>query len=142
MLLPGEITFHVPDQSVFHQSEGGFARRVLILASAKGDEAASRAFLEKVLSAAKIELATDALLAKVAPEGAARLFPDFSLQQPAFVLVFGLAPAQLGLRLDVPLYQPFAFSGAQWLFADALPTLEPDRAKKSQLWAALQAMFL
>jgi hypothetical protein len=127
---------------VFESAEGGFARRVLILAAATGDEVANRAFLEKVLAAAQIQLATDALLAKIAPEGAARLFPDFSLQQPAFVLVFGLAPAQLGLRLDAPAYRPFAFSGAQWLFADALADLEPDRAKKSQLWAALQAMFL
>ena len=56
--------------------------------------------------------------------------------------IFRLPPAQLGLRIDAPLYKPVAFYGVTWLFADAVSVLEPDKNKKGLLWAALKQIFL
>lgn len=142
MLLSNELLFFTAEKSALAEAEGGFARRVAVLALEEPGAAANRDFLAKVLTAASLNLAQDALLAEI-PAGESRaLAPDLTERRPNQVLVFGLSPAQLGLSFEVQAYQPLAFYGCQWLFADKLSALEPDKAKKTQLWSALKQMFL
>jgi len=57
------------------------------------------------------------------------------------VLVFGFAPKELGLHLNVKIYQALLFQDVQFLFSDTLEIIANNLAKKKQLWGQLQAMF-
>ena len=142
MLLSKELLFFAAEKSALSKAEGGFARNVLVLMLEEPNAIANRDFLAKVLTAANLNLAQDALLAEIPAGESHTLAPDLQERQPKQVLIFGLSPAQLGLSFDIQAYQPFAFYGCTWLFADRLSALEPDKVKKSQLWVALKQMFL
>ncbi len=142
MFLSNELLFIAADKSALAEAEGGFARQVLVLAIQEANVAANRDFLAKVLLAANLNLNQDALLAEIPVNQPRSLTPDLKERQPKQVLVFGLAPAQLGLSFEVQAYQPLTFYGCTWLFADRLSALEPDKTKKTQLWSALKQMFL
>ncbi|MFN0036459.1 MAG: hypothetical protein ACKVUS_15445 [Saprospiraceae bacterium] len=142
MLLSNELLFLAAEKTALAEAQGGFARQVMVLALQEPSDAANRDFLAKVLAAANLNLAQDALLAEM-PAGEPRaLAPDLKERQPKQVLVFGLSPAQLGLSFEVQAYQPISFYGCTWLFAHRLSAIESDKAKKTQLWAALKQMFL
>ena len=57
------------------------------------------------------------------------------------VLVFGFTPKEIGLHLNVAIYQSLIFQEVQFLFSDELETIANDLSKKKQLWGQLQAMF-
>lgn len=142
MLLANELVFFAAEKTALNQAEGGFARQVMVLMLEENNASANRDFLTKVLAAANLNLAQDTLLASIPADEPHALAPDLKERQPKQILVFGIHPAQLGLRLEFPTYQPFNFYGCTWLFADKLSVLEPDKNKKSQLWTALKQIFL
>lgn len=143
MFSPDELIFIAPERSASEFSQGGFASRVWVLALEEPDfSAANKAFLAKVLTAANLNLEKDTLFAEIPASERLRFSADLQKKQPERVLVFGLPPAQLGLTIESQFYKPVAFCGADWLFADALSKLEPDKNRKSQLWSALKQMFL
>lgn len=142
MFSPDELIFLVPDTALPTHTEGGFARRILVVIAAEPEAPDTRPFLTKILAAANLHLQQDALLAEI-PEGApVALLSILKAKQPTHVLVFGLQPEALGLALQTSLYQPFHFYNTSFLFAEKLSLLEPDKTRKGQLWRALQAMFL
>jgi hypothetical protein len=142
MLLSNELLFVTAEKSALADAKGGFARQVAVLALKELNGSSNRDFLDKVLTAAQLNLAQDALLAEI-PAGEPRtLSADFVELQPKQVLVFGLSPAQLGLSFEIQAYQPLTFYGCTWLFADPLSAIESDKTKKTQLWSALKQMFL
>lgn len=57
------------------------------------------------------------------------------------LLVFGLAPQQIGLHVSIGAYQLLHFQNKQILFSHGLTTIATDLNHKKQLWAQLQAMF-
>jgi hypothetical protein len=141
-LLDQELIFLTAERSALTAAEGGFARQVAVLALAEPDFAApNRAFLEKVLAAANIDLHKDALLAEMSASEPRNIAPDIREKKPKQVLVFGIKPAQLGVMVSAVPYQTFDFYGCSWLFADPLSAVEADKVKKGQLWAALKQMF-
>lgn len=141
MFITDELLFAVPERTIESFAEGRYTRQILVLALEE-TLPGNREFLTKILGAAQLSLTDDCLLAQV-PDGEPLSAPQFIREkQPAQVLVFGLIPSQLGLTVQVPLYQATEFYGTTWLFADALSVLEPDKAKKGQLWTALKALFL
>lgn len=142
MLIPDEFFFFIPEQPALESSTGGFAKMVWVLALAEPESAGNREFLSKVLAAANLNFGKDTLFAEIPAQQSLSFSNDIKRKQPAHVLVFGLPPAQLGLTIEAPLYQPLDFYGVNWLFADALSALEPDKTKKSRLWAALKQIFL
>ena len=142
MLLSNELLFLTAEKTALSDAIGGFLRHLAVLVAEEPAAAANRDFLAKILAAANLNLAQDALLAEIPVNEARVIAPDLNTHQPKQVLVFGLSPAQLGLSFEVPAYQPFNFYGCTWLFADRLSTLEPDKTKKTQLWTALKQMFL
>jgi len=142
MLLSNELLFQAAEKSACASATGGFARQLMVMALSEPTAAANRDFLAKVLAAANLDLAQDALLAEILTHEPITIAPDLTIQQPKQVLVFGLSPSQLGLSFEVQPYQPLQFYGSTWLFADKLSVLEPDKQKKGQLWAALKQIFL
>lgn len=142
MLLSNELVFLAAEKSALADAKGGFARKVAVLALAESTNPANFDFLSKVLSAAQLNLETDTLFAEI-PDGETRILaPDLQEYRPQYILVFGLSPSDLGLSFEVQAYQILNFYGCTWLFADRLSTLEPDKVKKGQLWAALKQIFL
>ena len=142
MLLSNELLFVTAEKTALANAKGGFARQVAVLVLEEPSAISNRDFLDKVLTAAQLSLANDTFLAEI-PAGELRaIAPDLMEYQPKQVLVFGLSAAQLGLSFEVQAYQPMAFYGCKWLFADNLSALESDKAKKTQLWTALKQMFL
>lgn len=143
MFSPDELIFLAPERRASGLAEGGFARRVWILALAEPPfAAANRDFLAKVLAAVQLNFEKDTLFAEIPASEPFNFSTDLKHKQPEYVLVFGLPPAQLGLTIEMSLYRPVLFYGATWLFADALSVLEPDKNRKGQLWSALKQMFL
>lgn len=142
MFIPDEFFFFIPQRSALETSAGGYAKMVWVLALAEPESAGNRAFLSKILAAANLDLEKDTLFTEIPERQPLSFINDIKRKQPLRVLVFGLPPAQLGLTIEAPLYQPTIFYGVNWLFADALSVLEPDKSKKSRLWSALKQIFL
>ncbi|MBL7807921.1 MAG: hypothetical protein JNN28_08915 [Saprospiraceae bacterium] len=142
MLFNQELIYIAAEKTALSNAEGNFARKVAVLALQEPSSAANREFLTKVLAAANLNLTQDTLLAEIPAQEPVCIAPDLQQRKPGHILVFGISPAQLGLSIQISLYQPTAFYGATWLFADALSTLEPDKNRKSQLWNGIKTMFL
>ena len=142
MFLPDELIFLSPDVSAPVAASGSFARRVCVLALAEPEFPANREFLSRVLAAVRLNLDKDTLFAEFPGTMQFSFVQELKNRQPEYVLVFGGTPAQMGLRIEAPLYRPLVFYGVNWLFADALSVLEPDKNKKGQLWSALKQVFL
>ena len=56
-------------------------------------------------------------------------------------LLFGVAPASLGVGARLQLYQPVHLNECTYLAVDALEKIEGDKNLKKQLWTALQIIF-
>ncbi|MFM2269212.1 MAG: hypothetical protein RL757_2653 [Bacteroidota bacterium] len=105
---------------------------------------ASTDFLKKILSAAKLNPDADCQIVGIPTdlEGVLSLSNRLAANDVRQILVFGIAPAQLGLRIAPPQYQPFFFNNCQWLFVEKCTTIEQNIEIKKKLWANLQAIFL
>lgn len=142
MLLSNELLFFAAEKSALAEAEGEFERQVAVIVMKEPNTTVNRDFLTKVLLAANLDLGKDALLAELPADQPYTLAPDLQELQPRQLIVFGFTPAQLGLSFEVKAYQPLAFYGCTWLFADKLSTIESDKLKKTQLWSALKQIFL
>ncbi|MEI6412545.1 MAG: hypothetical protein WCR52_24345 [Bacteroidota bacterium] len=142
MYSPDDLIFITPERSFPEMASGGFARKVFVLVLKEPDAPGNRDFLTKILAAAQVNLEKDTLWAEVSAMEAPAPAATFSIKHPDHILVFGLTPEQVGLKIDAPLYRPVAFYGATWLFSEPLSVLEPDKNRKGLLWKALQQIFL
>ncbi len=142
MFGPKELIFVTPALSPNEIGNGGFAKGVWVLALAEPSPDENRDFLKKVLAAAQLDLERDTFYSEIPLYEPVDIAAGLRIQPAETVLVFGILPAQLGLHIDAPAFQPFSFYGVQWLFADALSVLAPDKNKKGQLWTALKSLFL
>lgn len=74
-------------------------------------------------------------------------YPETSYKEllPAFqsriVMLFEIAPGNIGLPIKFPMYQLQAFSGCTFLYAPSLKTVSGDRLEKSKLWVSLKRLF-
>lgn len=137
MFATESLVFKTADQNVPEQGQGGFAKQILVLSVADG----GKAFIQKVLEAANLNLSADTIYLEVADQAPVNCFAGLPAT-PAFVLVFGLSPQQIGLSVQASTYQPVQIRSTTWLFADATQALEPNKDKKGQLWSALKTLFL
>ncbi|MCS7037584.1 MAG: hypothetical protein RMJ33_02020 [Saprospiraceae bacterium] len=142
MLGNTSAVYRIPERDPLHSARGGFLKRILVIAMLERGETVNTAFLEKILAATGMDLHKDTLFAAIQPDEYTGLSAFLKDKQPQAVLVFGATPAQLGFQAEFPRYEPVKFYEAKFLWADSLAALEPDKALKGRLWAALQAMFL
>lgn len=137
-----ELFFVLPESDMLHLAEGLFAKRVLIVVREEPQAPGNKDFLGKILAAANLSLAADTRLITVPETHPLAISRILRTQQTEKVLVFGLTPAQLGLRIEAPYYTPLHFYGLEWLFSEPLSLLEPDKSKKGLLWTGLKQLFL
>lgn len=142
MFTPKELIFVAPQRLPNEIAKGGFAKGIWVLAAAEPEQSDNLDFLKKVLAAAQLDLERDTLFAEIAPDEPVDMAACLRLKPADKVLVFGIPPEQLGLHIQAAAFQPIAFYGVTWLFADALSVLAPDKTKKGLLWTALKGMFL
>jgi hypothetical protein len=142
MFSPDDLLFLAPEQPLSGKLTGGFARRILVILDSDGQSPGALDFLQRILTAAGINLEKDTLLAVTSGKDPVSFLSVMRQKQPEQILVFGPTPAQAGIFIEVALYQPVVFYQSTWLFADSLPALEPDKNRKGLLWRALQQMFI
>ena len=98
--------------------------------------------LERILGAVHVTLGKEAFLLTVTTESEAPRFTSLRSKLPRVpVLCFGIRPENLDLHMNTILYEPFSFSGFQWVFADALSDISKHVNRKKKLWSALQVVF-
>ncbi|MDZ7881067.1 MAG: hypothetical protein U5L45_25600 [Saprospiraceae bacterium] len=100
-------------------------------------------YLKKIMSAAKFNLPEDCLILRGSHE---TKFPSFiDLKRTHNVdkaVLFGIKPSDLGLNLEIPLYQPIVFNKCVFLFVDKISVIEPSKERRAALWVCLQKIFL
>lgn len=141
MFVTEELIFLLPERAVDSLAKGHFGKEVLVLGAAEKEGLATNDFLSKILSAAHLDLEQDTCYAAVMPGEPVEMVSFLRNRRPRKIIVFGLSAHDLGLTVQTRPYQPIAFYGSQWVFADALSVLEPDKARKAQLWNVLKAWF-
>lgn len=142
MFSESDLLYRLPEKSILSDASGQFAKRIAIVTRCEPEHPENHSFLTKVLAAAQLHLAQDALFMEATPDTPFSFLPLIKAKQAEYILVFGLSPNQLGLGISIPAYQPQVFYGATFLFADKLSELEPDKIRKTKLWQALQHLFL
>jgi len=98
------------------------------------------ALLHKILAAVPLDVAQECAI--IIEEGTLR-YKDFVAQAPHLqtVLVFGRVPRDLGLHIQLPLYELGAFQGIQLLFANDLATIAANQqSEKQRLWKQVQQL--
>ncbi len=142
MFSEGDLIFRIPEQSILEKARGGFKRLIWVLVAERQGQPDSTGFLSKILTATQLNLEKDTLFVEIPTDKPTSVLPALKEKHGEFVLVFGLSPADIGLKANIPAYQPYLFYGSTFLFADALSVLEPDKTLKGKLWQGLQQMFL
>ncbi len=110
-----------------------------ILVLLKGAEEAEIALLGKIFQAVGKNLETDGCVINDMEWPSYKTIANASNFKQ--LLVFGIAPTEIGLHLNVKAYQVIAFQERQLLFSHDLKVIANDLAKKKQLWGQLQLMF-
>ncbi|MFN0014571.1 MAG: hypothetical protein ACKVU2_08490 [Saprospiraceae bacterium] len=142
MYSESDKVYQIVEKSLLELCTGGFARRVLVVAQTETDYLGNVDFLKKILLAAGLELERDTLFVQMDPTENGRILPAIRERQADKIVVFGTLPAQLGLNIQIPLYQPVDFNGATFLFSEKLSVIESDKTRKTNLWQALRQLFL
>jgi len=105
------------------------------------DENVPDQLLEKILAAVNLKFPEDLLILRKTPNEPFSFSALMSRVQLEKILVFGLAPQQLGLQIIVHNYQPFQLNNCTFLFADDLKIIAADKLLKVRLWEALKHIF-
>ena len=122
---------------------GGFGKSVLVLVSHPGGAVmpdAELAFITNILKACRLGM-EDVLLANAHGMDAAERKSFAESRRAAFLVLFGLEPADVALPMSFPPMKVQRHGQSQYLHAPALRALQTDDAGKRMLWGALRQMF-
>ncbi len=139
--MTDELIFVAAENAMPKSFSGGFAAQVLVVLPASENVEAEKIFLKKVFSAVQIDFDRDALCLEISAGEIFSISKTVREKLPEKVLVFGFSPPEVGMALQVPMYQSFLWGGVSFLFSENLNLLENDRDRKTKLWAGLKAMF-
>jgi hypothetical protein len=135
--------FAVSDTGKINEKLSGDNQKHILVVSSEDDDVEMVAFLEKILTAVKIQLSTDCLMLRGMDSSD---FPSFSnivkenkIQK---ILVFGFKPSDLGLVFQAPQYFITEILDYHFLFVDNLSVIFKQVEKKKALWDNLQILFL
>lgn len=141
LIFFNSLLYDTPNlDSPVSKTEGQNKEGVLVLCT-EFSNPLLREFLTKILQAVKTNLSEDVWVLDVTQEGMphwAELSKTVRCQK---AIIFGIAPAQLGLHLRLPIYECTEFRGCNILLADSLEAINADNGKKKYLWRELQTMF-
>lgn len=144
-LLPAFLDFSVypmqEDLSAL-DLQGENAKRTLIVVKQEAYPATSATFLSKVLGAVQYDLGRDTKLLRLsADQSAVSWAPLQAAHAFERVMLFGVAPSQLGLSLLLRPYVPTSWQNIRWLVAHDLSEVEQQPKLKSGLWSAMKVIF-
>ena len=136
--------YNISDKENFSQSMFGENQRHILIGFLDEQHEMLELFLNKIISAAKIDLEKDCLILRGSPEN---IFIPTLTQIKSFhkierAVLFGLSGKDLGLNIETHLYIPFEFNNCQFMFADKLSLIENSVERKKALWNGLQTLFL
>jgi|LauGreDrversion4_1035100.scaffolds.fasta_scaffold06284_5 hypothetical protein len=115
----------------------------VVVSLAEGKELPSQQleFLNNIMKACKLEQADYAIITNKQNE-----LPDYKAAFSQFkqkqLILFGIAPADIGLPINFPHFQVQSFQQVRYLAAPKLDVIEADKALKMQLWQCLKQLFL
>lgn len=124
--------------SVFN-FEGENNRNILIVIE-KDLEIHEREFLEKILTALKLNLRDTAILS-------INQFPNIAfidIQKyfsPKKIISFGILPKKIGINSIIPIYQTKKLESCSFLLANNLKVISEKEDEKKELWQQLKNMF-
>ncbi|MHA4847137.1 hypothetical protein ACX0G7_23425 [Flavitalea antarctica] len=144
--LPSATATTQPSPDEVYRYLGKNQKKVSIIARYKDDPYIPEEhlqFLIKILSACKLNLGDVAILNDAS--GGVSMAKLKKQLNPAFVLLFGVEPAEIGLPLNFPPLRPQLFEACYFLNIPAIDSLLPDtetaKGLKKQLWDCLKKMF-
>jgi len=114
----------------------------VVVSLAEGKELPSQQldFLNNIMKACKLEQAHYTIIANRQDE-----LPDYKATFSQFkqkqLILFGIAPAAIGLPINFPHFQVQSFQEVRYLAAPTLDAIEADKALKMQLWQCLKQLF-
>ena len=114
----------------------------VVVSLAEGKELPSQQleFLNNIMKACKLEQADYAIITNKQNE-----LPDYKAAFSQFkqkqLILFGIAPADIGLPINFPHFQVQSFQQVRYLAAPKLDVIEADKALKMQLWQCLKQLF-
>ncbi len=141
MSIEKSVVYCVPEKPLVQIVQGGFSKRIIVIAACTSAEEIDKAFLEKILAAVGLDFYKDTLFAAALPSRLIGLGEFMRKEHPQAILVFGANLFDLGLNINIPKYQPTKFYTSYFLVADTLPEIAVSKEKKSLLWNALKKMF-
>lgn len=97
-------------------------------------------FLTNILSACKMSLA-DVAIVNIHALQKDEVLTSIQFLDPKNVLLFGIAPLNIDLPINFPLFQLQPFNGCIYLYSPSLQELESDKTLKSKLWNSLKNLF-
>ncbi len=143
-LLPDFLNFDIYKISNNNDNIGiiynNDVRQTLILIN-KPDET-HLDFLSKILGAIQYDITKDVLLIAIEQKTQINLTSILKNVDISKVILFDIAPNDVGLNCRLPNYFPLEINERSFLLADSLSQISKNKVKKKDLWIALQKMFL
>ena len=105
MFSDRDLLFQVAESTDMPAFSGQYAKKVLLVALDEPEANDNQLFVQKLLQAANIQLASDTFFCFLKADEKLQLGALIKEKQPDQVLLFGLNPAQLSLHLQIKPYQ-------------------------------------
>ena len=99
-------------------------------------------FLSKILGAIQYDITKDVLLIAIEQKTQINLTSILKNVDISKIIVFDIAPNDIGLNCRLPNYFPLEINERSFLLVDSLSQISKNKVKKKDLWIALQKMFL
>lgn len=141
MFSDRDLLFQVAESTDMPVFSGQYAKKVLLVALDEPEANDNQLFVQKLLQAANIQLASDTFFCLLKDSEKLQLGALIKKKQPDQVLIFGVNPAQLSLHIAIKPYQPVIFYETTLLFADKLSVLAPNKDLKTKMWTAMKEIF-
>lgn len=141
--------FVSPELSQISSTLSGDNKRFILIGYKDEQNTEMEAYLQKILSAAQLDLAHDCLVLKSTEGQPLPSFAQISHKNTIEkALLFGIFPNDLGLNINVPKgtnadpqYIPFEFRGCTFLFTDKLSDIQPSPHKRKDLWDSIRSLM-
>lgn len=119
---------------------------ILVIYEVEDTPEEDQQYLQAILRPLKLDLQSDVFFLALQKKETISIASLLQQYTSTAVLVFGGDLKELGIRLQLPDYQPVKFQGRHFLKADSLHRIRTDRENKDNrragaLWNALKEIF-
>lgn len=140
--------FPVPDTFRLEERASGAGEKGIWIwyQASKQDQPEIEHFMNKVFSAAGIDLAQDTRFICLTSEETISFSQIAECRNARFTFLFGVSGNRLGLHFQLTRYQPVQFGKTAFILADPISDIYEERQagkteKSGQLWRTLKACF-